>query len=62
MSGELLGELERQDRAIASIRYAGPSPGVTSGIGTSTWAPQLYEGNVYISDLHSGLWVLRPDF
>ncbi|MEE9577431.1 MAG: hypothetical protein V3W35_08465, partial [Gemmatimonadota bacterium] len=62
VSGELLGELDRQDRLVASVRYDGPSPGVTSGIGTSTWAPQLYEGNVYISDLHSGLWVLRPVF
>lgn len=64
VTGELLGELERQDREIASILYdgSGGCPGRGGGTGTCTWAPQLHQGHVYVSDMNSGLWVLRPDF
>ncbi len=62
VSGELLGELDRQGREIASLRYgtSDPCPGSTSG--TCTWAPQLIGGNVWVSDLNLGLLALRPDF
>lgn len=45
-----------------------PDPG-KSGFGlmsapgdTRTWAPQLHNGLIYISDINRGLWVLRPNF
>jgi hypothetical protein len=62
VSGALLGELEKQGREIASLRYgtADACPGSTSG--TCTWAPQLHAGNVWVSDMNRGLIALRPDF
>ena len=60
VSGELMGELDRQGREIASIQYAGS--GDCAGSGTCTWAPQLHGGLVYASDINSGLWVLEPSF
>lgn len=64
VTGQLLGELDRQDREIANIQYAGASdcsPEFTNCT-TATWAPQLHRGLVYVSDLFSGLWVLQPSF
>ncbi len=61
VSGALLGELDRQGREIASIRY-GQGSGCQAGSATCTWAPQLYSGRVFASDLNSGLWIVQPDF
>ncbi|UCC81496.1 MAG: hypothetical protein JSW46_10785 [Gemmatimonadota bacterium] len=61
VSGELLGELDRQGREIANIKY-GSGTGCVSSTETCTWAPQLHEGLVYLSDMNTGLWVLRPNF
>lgn len=65
VTGDLLGELDRQGREISSSFYdrrtsthCFDSP----GDGTCPWAPQLHEGLIYVSDLNSGLWVLRPEF
>lgn len=62
-TGELLGQLERQGREIAGQRYAGQGncPDLT-GAATCTWAPQLHGGVLYLSDMNTGLWVLRPEF
>ena len=45
-----------------------PDPG-KSGFGlmsapgdTRTWAPQLHNGLIYLSDINRGVWVLRPNF
>ncbi|MFQ5746781.1 MAG: hypothetical protein ACE5HF_06125 [Gemmatimonadota bacterium] len=63
VSGELFGQLEREGRRIAELQYGqgtgcfSPSTGATC-----TWAPQLHNGNVFLSDLKTGLWVLRPTF
>ncbi len=54
VSGELFGELHRQGREISANVY--------DGARTLTWAPQLHEGLIYLSDINSGLWVLNPDF
>ncbi len=64
VTGELLGELDRQGREIASSLYAGTGncPRDGSSLQTCTWAPQLEDGLIYASDLNTGLWVLRPDF
>jgi hypothetical protein len=63
VSGELLGELDRQGREIAARNYSGAGPCAADlGSATCTWAPQLDGGLVYLSDMNSGLWVLRPEF
>jgi hypothetical protein len=61
VTGELLGELDRQGREIAGYHYMGSGlcPGTNV---TCTWAPQLHDGLVYLADMNSGLWILRPEF
>lgn len=59
VTGELLGDLDRQGREIAALRYAGLGCGETE---TCTWAPQLHGGLVYLSDLDLGLVVVEPRF
>ena len=61
VSGELMGELDRQSREITSSQYAdiGDCPGLGA---TCSWAPQLHNGDIYVSDMNTGLWVLRPGF
>jgi len=60
VSGELLGALDRQGREIGSSEY---STQRCFGRGTScTWAPQLQGGLVFVSDMNTGLWALRPTF
>lgn len=63
VSGELLGELDRQGREVAGAVYHGsggncPGPGV----GTCTWAPQLHRGLVWVTDMNEGLVSLAPPF
>lgn len=65
VTGELMGELERQGREIARSDYGTPpSANLCAGSEseTCTWAPQLHRGLVFVSDLNSGLRVLRPEF
>ncbi len=68
VSGELLGELDRQGREIVGFQYAGASSSCTAGniesSGTTTcnWAPQLRSGLLHLADMYSGIWVLDPDF
>ena len=60
VNGELLGELDRQGREVASVSHNGaPS---CSAPGTCTWAPQLHRGYVYVTDMAIGLTVLDPVF
>lgn len=60
VSGELAGALHGQDRELGSLEYSGPGPCPGSGA-TCTWAPQLVDGLVYVSDMNRGLLVLRPE-
>ncbi len=60
VKGELLGELERQGREIASVHHNGDAS--CSAPGTCTWAPQLHRGFVFVSDISAGLTVLDPVF
>ena len=57
VTGGLAGELERQGREITFSLYEGAQPGPTR-----SWAPQLHEGMLYVSDISSGLVVLQPQF
>ena len=61
VTGELMGELDRQGRELAQLRYNG-GDGSCSGTSTCTWAPQLHRGRLYLSDLNAGLVVLEPIF
>ena len=54
VNGPLMGELQRQGRQVAEVLYDGGN--------TMTWAPQLDNGRIYLSDLFSGVWVLQGDF
>ncbi len=59
VSGELLGDLDRQGRVVATALYDGS--GTCRGGGTCSWAPQLQGGNVWVADVNSGLWALSLD-
>jgi hypothetical protein len=54
VNGQLMGELQRQNRQIAQVFYDGGN--------TMTWAPQVDNGRIYVSDLRTGVWVLQGDF
>ena len=57
ISGELRGDLYRQGREIAALRTA-DAVSVVPGW-PMTWGAQLFKGNIYTSDLNSGLWIAR---
>ncbi len=57
ISGELMGDLYRQGREIAwylPMHSEGLIPNAPM-----VWGPQPYKGNIFFSDLHSGLWCVR---
>ena len=60
VNGELLGRLDTQERLIASITYGGDFG--LGLVGSSSWGAQLHDGLVYVSEVSSGLWILRPEF
>ena len=60
VSGELMGELDRQGRELGSWTRPDAPPACWSGMGTCTWAPQLHEGRLYLADINRGLVVLEP--
>lgn len=63
VSGELLGVLNLQGREIAGIEYGnGFGCPFAGSDATCTWAPQLHNGRIFISDLNTGLWVLEQTF
>lgn len=65
VGGELMGELELQGRELARFRYAGAGRcpfNEDSGSETCAFAPQLEGGILYVADMNSGLWALRPEF
>ncbi|MDE2795282.1 MAG: Ig-like domain-containing protein [Gemmatimonadota bacterium] len=57
VSGELRGDLYRQGREIAWFPTGTPDGHVANS--PMAWGPQPYKGHVFVSDLNSGLWVLR---
>jgi hypothetical protein len=63
VSGELWGDLGLGGRVmIRSLYNNGRGCGSFAPDCTFTWAPQLQDDLVYVSDIGSGLWVLRPEF
>ena len=57
VSGELRGDLYRQGREIAWFPTGTPDGHVANS--PMAWGPQPFKGHVFVSDLNSGLWVLR---
>ncbi len=57
ISGELRGDLYRQGREMAALRTT-DNVSVVPGW-PMTWGAQLFKGNIYTSDLNSGLWIAR---
>jgi len=57
VSGELRGDLYRQGREIAWYPTGHPEGFVPNS--PMAWGPQPYRGNVFVSDMNSGLWVVR---
>jgi len=55
VTGELVGELERQARGYQVTPYP-------TGQLPLAWAPQLQNGRIYVSDMNTGLWVMQPSF
>ena len=57
VSGELRGDLYRQGREMAWLP-TGSLDGVVPN-SPMAWGPQFFKGNIFVSDLNSGLWVVR---
>jgi hypothetical protein len=57
VSGELRGDLYRQGRELAVLKTGAPDSTVPNW--GMTWGAQLHKGNIFTSDLNSGLWIAR---
>jgi hypothetical protein len=57
VSGELRGDLYRQGREMASLPTS--SPDAITPNWSMTWGAQIFKGNIFTSDLNSGLWVAK---
>ncbi len=57
VSGELRGDLYRQGREMAWFPTGTPEGHVANS--PMAWGPQPFKGHVFVSDLNSGLWVIR---
>jgi len=63
VSGELWGDLDAGGRVRFRSLYNNNQGCSNFGADcTFSWAPQLHEGLIYVSDVGSGLWVLEPSF
>lgn len=62
VSGELMGELDRQGREYDGLQYDGAVGACPGFQATCSWAPQLHLGLVYVADVNGGLRVLQPGF
>lgn len=57
ISGELRGDLYRQGRELAVLKTIdGESTVPNWGM---TWGAQIHKGNIFTSDLNSGLWIVK---
>ena len=57
ISGELRGDLYRQGREIAVLKTTDSESTVPNW--GMTWGAQIHKGNIFTSDLNSGLWVVK---
>ena len=61
ISGELRGDLYRQGRETGRIRTAGAEGEAIVPNAPQAWGPQPFKGNIFVSDMNSGLWVVHHD-
>lgn len=57
ISGELKGNLYHQGREIA--RYLAYDPDGYVANAPFTWGPQMFKGNLFFAEHHSGLWAVK---
>ena len=57
ISGELRGDLYKQGREIAILKTTDAESTVPNW--GMTWGAQIHKGNIFTSDLNSGLWVVK---
>ena len=57
VSGELRGDLYRQGREVAWLPTGSPDGFAPNS--PMAWGAQPFKGHVFVSDLNSGLWVVR---
>ncbi len=57
VSGELRGELYNQGREIA--RFWSGDPAAYRPNVPFAWGAYPYKGNIYVNDVHSGLWIVK---
>ncbi|GMR12888.1 MAG: Ig-like domain-containing protein [Gemmatimonadota bacterium] len=59
ISGTLRGDLYRQGREIGMYRTGAPEGKAVVPNSPMAWGPQVFKDNVFVSDMNSGLWVLK---
>ena len=57
ISGDLMGDLYKQGREVARFLPEDPDGMVPNS--PMAWGPQPYKGNVFFSDMNSGLWIVK---
>ncbi len=57
ISGELRGDLYRQGRELAVFKTIDSESTVPNW--GMTWGAQIHKGNIFTSDLNSGLWIVK---
>ena len=57
ISGDLMGDLYKQGREVAHYFSADPHGHVPNA--AMAWGPQVFKGNVFFSDMNSGLWIVK---
>ena len=59
VSGELKGNLATQGREMSVFKAFDPMGFVVNQ--PNAWGPQPFKGNIFLSDMNSGLWILKHD-
>jgi hypothetical protein len=59
VSGTLRGDLYRQGREIGFFRTEAAEGEGLQANSANAWGPQPFKGNLFVSDLTSGLWVVK---
>jgi hypothetical protein len=59
VSGTLRGDLYRQGREIGFFRTEAAEGEGLQANSANAWGPQPFKGNLFVSDMTSGLWVVK---
>lgn len=61
VSGELRGDLYKQGREIGWYHTAAAEDEGVVANAPLAWGPQPFKGNIFVTDMNSGLWVLHHE-